>query len=188
MIEFFQNRWSDFSRINDRHFSERVIGLGQNMHTFDVLIVDEALLLNEKSGLFSNLGENQIKELINAARLTIFFLDESQRVTLKDIGSKQEIMRWAIEAGAEVEELTLASQFRCNGSDGYLAWVDNALQIRETANETLDCAEYEFKVFDDPEDLRKVIVQKNRVLNKSREVAGYCWDWASKKDPAAMDI
>jgi len=91
------------------------------MHTFDVLIVDEALLLNEKSGLFSNLGENQIKELINAARLTIFFLDESQRVTLKDIGSKQEIMRWAIEAGAEVEELTLASQFRCNGSDGYLA-------------------------------------------------------------------
>jgi len=43
-------------------------------------------------------------------------------------------------------------------------------------------------VFDDPEDLRKVIVQKNRVLNKSREVAGYCWDWASKKDPAAMDI
>jgi len=98
-----------------------VIGLGQNMHTFDVLIVDEALLLNEKSGLFSNLGENQIKELINAARLTIFFLDESQRVTLKDIGSKQEIMRWAIEAGAEVEELTLASQFRCNGSDGYLA-------------------------------------------------------------------
>tara|TARA_R110002072_G_scaffold5527_12_gene35481 strand:+ start:18720 stop:21113 length:2394 start_codon:yes stop_codon:yes gene_type:complete len=158
------------------------------INTFDVLIVDEAHRLNEKSGLFSNLGENQIKELINAARLTVFFLDESQRVTLKDIGSKNEIMRWALDAGAEVEELTLASQFRCNGSDGYLAWVDNALQIRETANDSLDGAEYEFKVFDDPEDLRAAIVQKNRVLNKSRLVAGYCWDWASKKDPAAMDI
>lgn len=156
--------------------------------TFDVLIVDEAHRLNEKSGLFSNLGENQIKELIHASRFSIFFLDESQRVTLKDIGSKQEIKRWAKDAGAEVTTLTLASQFRCNGSDGYLAWTDDALQIRETANNTLDGAEYEFKVFDDPTALRQAIVQKNLLQNKSRLVAGYCWDWASKKDPAAMDI
>src|SRR5699024_4583748 len=51
---------------------------------FDVLIVDEAHRLNEKSGMFQNLGENQVKELINAAKTTIFFIDEHQKVTIKE--------------------------------------------------------------------------------------------------------
>lgn len=58
---------------------------------FDVLIVDESHRLNEKSGLFSNLGENQIKEIINASKFSIFFIDENQRVTLKDMGSIDQI-------------------------------------------------------------------------------------------------
>src|SRR5699024_421466 len=57
------------------------------LNEFDVLIVDEAHRLNEKSGLFQNRGENQIKELIKGANLTIFFIDEHQKVTLQDIGS-----------------------------------------------------------------------------------------------------
>lgn len=55
-------------------------------NVFDALIVDEAHRLNAKSGMFQNLGENQIKEIINAAKLSIFFIDEDQRVTFKDIG------------------------------------------------------------------------------------------------------
>lgn len=102
-------------------------------NTFDSLIVDEAHRLNAKSGLFSHLGENQIKELINASKLCIFFIDEDQRVTLKDIGKKSEIIKWAENLSAKVTTMELASQFRCNGSDGYLAWIDNLLQIKETA-------------------------------------------------------
>ena len=41
---------------------------------------------------------------------------------------------------------------------------------------------------DDPHELVKLISDKNKTDNKSRVVAGYCWDWRSKKDPAAMDI
>src|SRR5699024_3337585 len=47
---------------------------------FDVLVVDEAHRLNEKSGLFHK-GENQVKELIHASKTTIFFIDEHQKVT-----------------------------------------------------------------------------------------------------------
>ena len=43
-------------------------------------------------------------------------------VTLNDIGHSIELERWASELGAQVTRLELASQFRCNGSDGYLAW------------------------------------------------------------------
>lgn len=156
--------------------------------TFHALIVDEAHRLNAKSGMYQNLGESQIKEIIMASRFSIFFIDEAQRVTLKDVGTIEEIKHRAEESGAEVHELGLASQFRCNGSDGYLAWLDHALQIRTTANTDLEDIDYEFQVFDDPTALRRVIVEKNRKANKARMVAGYCWPWLSKKDKEAMDI
>jgi uncharacterized protein len=160
---------------------------------FDALLVDEAHRLNEKSGLYGNLGENQIKEIINGSKLSVFFIDEDQRVTLSDIGTVDHIKEWTKKLGSDVYEMELVSQFRCNGSDGYLAWIDNTLQIRETANPTLEDIDYEVKVFDNPNELRNEIRQKNRSNNKARMVAGYCWDWKSKpkknnNNPDAMDI
>ena len=87
----------------------------------DTVLVDESHRLNEKSGMFHNMGENQIKEIIHAAKCSVFFIDESQRVTLQDIGSVDEIRKWAEEENAQITEMELVSQFRCNGSDGYLA-------------------------------------------------------------------
>ena len=172
-------------------FSHMFTGSGSFIETepnlFDILIVDEAHRLNEKSGLYGNLGENQIKELIDASKCTVFFIDEDQRVTLSDIGSKQAIREFAEAKGAVVEEYNLASQFRCSGSDGYLAWLDNVLGIRPTANDLLDRSDYEFKVFDTPQALHEAIEARNS-LNKARVVAGYCWPWLSKKDPMADDI
>lgn len=156
--------------------------------TYDTLIVDEAHRLNEKSGLYRNLGDNQVKELIRSARCTVFFVDDDQRVTLLDIGHTEELRRHALALGAEVTELELSSQFRCNGSDGYVAWLDDSLAIRETANPTLDTAEYDFRVFDNPSDMHALIALKNGSNNRSRVVAGYCWKWPSKKDPEAWDI
>ena len=155
---------------------------------FDVLVVDEAHRLNEKSGLYSNLGENQVKEIVAASKFSIFFIDEDQRVTMKDIGSKAEITRWAKIANAKVHQLELSSQFRCAGSDGYLAWLDSVLQIRETANTAFKDLNYEFKIIDSPNALREIIFEKNKENNKARLVAGYCWDWKSKTDKSAMDI
>lgn len=60
----------------------------------DTILVDEAHRLNAKSGMFQNLGENQIKEIIHAAKCSVFFIDESQRVTINDIGSIEEIEKW----------------------------------------------------------------------------------------------
>jgi DUF2075 family protein len=157
-------------------------------NVFDVLIIDEAHRLNEKSGLYGNLGNNQIEELIGASKGSIFFLDEDQRVTFRDIGDKATIERVARKSGATVTTLELASQFRCNGSDGYLAWLDNALGIRQTANERLDVNNVDFRIFDSPETLRREIVERNKVNNKARMVAGYCWDWRSRETQDAQDV
>ncbi|MGV3753849.1 MAG: DNA/RNA helicase domain-containing protein [Verrucomicrobiota bacterium] len=157
-------------------------------NAFHTLIVDEAHRLNEKSGMMSNQGENQIKEIISSAAFSVFFLDEDQRIHWKDIGEIAAIKEWASACGAKVTELSLESQFRCNGSDGYLAWIDNSLQIRSTANPTLEGIDYDFKVCDSASELRDLIYRRNQHNNKSRMVAGYCWDWKSKSDPKAMDI
>lgn len=156
--------------------------------TFDTLIVDEAHRLNEKSGLYRNLGDNQVRELIRSAHCTVFFVDDDQRVTLFDIGRTEELRERAREFDAEVTELELSSQFRCNGSDGYLAWLDHTLEIRKTANTVLDNDGYDFRVFDNPADLHAIVELKNRGNNRSRVVAGYCWKWPSKRNQQAWDI
>jgi len=151
-------------------------------NTFDVILADEAHRLNEKSGLYQNLGENQIKEIINASKFTVFFIDESQRVTLKDVGTKENILHFAKEFRALVYETEeLDSQFRCNGSDGYITWLDDLLQIDETANfDTVDDMSFDIRIFKNPDDMRKAIEEKNSLNNRSRIVAGYCWNWISE--------
>lgn len=157
-------------------------------NTYDTLIVDEAHRLNKKSGLYQNLGYNQVLEIIDASKFSIFFIDDDQRIHIKDIGSKKQIETWAKSKRAQISHLKLSSQFRCNGSDGYLAWLDNTLQKRETANYLLSQEDFDFKIFDDPSELRQQIEEKNRINNKSRLVAGYCWDWLSKKNPTVKDV
>ena len=162
-------------------------------NTFDCLIVDEAHRLNAKSGLFQNLGENQIKEVINSSKVSVFFIDEDQVVTTKDIGSVEEIKKQATICGSKVfynEETKLVSQFRCNGSDGYLAFIDDILEIRRTANYDGFDDDYELRICDDPCKMREDLRDKNRINNKSRMVAGYCYEWKTKNsnDLSVFDI
>lgn len=158
--------------------------------SIDTILTDEAHRLREKSGMFGNLGQNQVMEIIRAARCSVFFIDEEQQVTVKDIGSVAEIRKWAAALGSKVTQLYLNSQFRCNGSDGYLAWIDNTLEIRETANFTLKDADYDFRVCTTPQEMRDLIFARNKKSNKSRILAGYCWEWPKKErnNPMYHDI
>lgn len=109
---------------------------------------------------------------------------------MSDIGSVEEIKHWADQEGSEVSYLELTSQFRCNGSNGYLAWVDDVLEIRETANQTLESIDYDIQVFDSPKEVYEKILEKNNINHRSRMLAGYCWEWdkKSRNDNNAHDI
>jgi hypothetical protein len=154
---------------------------------FEVLIVDEAHRLSEKSGFYKNEGENQIKEIIASSGTSVFFIDEAQKVTWSDIGEIEEIRKFAGQAGAEVQEFELVSQFRCGGSDDYLEWLEGILGIKKT-NQLFSRSSFDFQVFDSATQLHDEIKRRNKVNNKSRVVAGYCWNWISKKDPRLFDI
>ena len=167
-------------------------GLSQvPVNSYDCLIVDEAHRLVKK--MYGDWdGENQVKECINAALLTVFMLDEDQAVTTKDIGSVEEISKWCKELGSSIimrEETKLISQFRCNGSDAYIQFVNNLLQRgEELINVPLTELNYDFRIFDDPSQMREALREKNEVNNKARMVAGYCYDWNVKNHRGDVDI
>ena len=156
--------------------------------SMDVLIVDEAHRLRMKSGMFKNLGESQTKEIIHSSKLSVFFIDEAQKVTWSDVGEISRIKAYAAKLGADVEMLELTSQFRCGGSDDYMAWLDDTLGLQNVPENYFSRDKFDFKIFDSVIDLHAEIKEKNKVNNKARMVAGYCWNWVSKKVPTSFDI
>ncbi len=174
----------------DNMFKGSGIYTKTEQNVIDTILVDEAHRLNEKSGMFKNMGENQIKEIIHSSLCNVFFIDEHQKVTLSDIGSVAEIKKWAKQEKSEVIEMKLYSQFRCNGSDGYLAWVDDVLEIENTANYDLKDIDYDIQICDSPFKMQNIIIEKNRLANRARILAGYCWNWISngKNDSSVHDI
>lgn len=191
-----------FLSILSQNKAENIVEIGQLFRSpfglslvpanaYDCLIVDEAHRLVKKMyGDWS--GDNQVKECINASLLSVFLLDEDQAVTTKDIGSVQEIIRWCNELGSSIimrEETKLTSQFRCNGSDAYIQFVDNLLQRNnETVYIPLSELNYDFRIFDDASMLREALREKNAINNKARMVAGYCYDWNVKNHRGNVDI
>jgi len=151
----------------------------------DVLICDEAHRIRKTSNSRYTKKEfrsdvPQIEELINIAKVSIFFIDDKQVVRPDEMGSSDLIREAAKKFYADIYDFELKTQFRCNGSDGYLNWIDNSLGIRETANIFLTKDEkMDFKIFDTPKELYEAIEQKNNEIpNSARLVAGFCWPWS----------
>jgi DUF2075 family protein len=90
--------------------------------------------------------------------------------------------------GAEVIHLELSSQFRCSGSDDYMAWLDETLGVGPGSAHYFSPEKFDFQIFNSPLEMHNMIKEKNKVNNKSRVVAGYCWDWISQKRPDLKDI
>ncbi len=151
-------------------------------NTFDVLIVDEAHRLKKK-GAYMYLGENQIEDIIRASKTSVFFIDDDQSIRPEDIGSVTEVKNIATRYGAKIHEIELVSQFRCAGAEGYINWLNDVLKIRETANyDGWENENFEFKIFDNPNDLRKAILTKHNEGKSARILAGYAWKWTSSND------
>lgn len=158
--------------------------------SFDCILADEAHRLQMKSGMFQNIGEAQVKEIINAAKVSVFFIDEEQKVTTSDACTIDMIRMYAKQLNSRVlegEDYNLTSQFRCNGSDAYLALINSILGMHSSPNTVMEL-DYDIQIFDSPVAMREALRRKNMINNKSRMLAGYCYEWASKSDPHAMDI
>jgi uncharacterized protein len=139
---------------------------------FDVLICDEAHRLKEQGHMKKKIeGENQVTQIIRSSRVSVFFVDDLQRISKKDIGSVKEVEKEASRFGAEIHTVELESQYRCSGSGNYIAWIDSILNNDE---ETIKLeGDFDFKVVSTPQQLKNEIVEKRG----GRLLAGYAWEW-----------
>lgn len=160
----------------------------------DVLICDEAHRIRKTSNdrftrRTQRTSRPQLEELIDAAKLSIFFIDDYQVVRPFEIGSTSLIKETATKFGAEIHEFELRTQFRCNGSDGYLNWLDNTLGVRDTVNVMLASKEkMDFRIFEDPKTLYEEIKKKNEEKpNSARMVAGFCWPWSNPNPDGTLN-
>ncbi len=146
----------------------------------DVLIMDEAHRIREKTGYpHKSTGRPQVEDLLRAAKVSVFFIDDFQAVRKGEIGSSAFIKKHAVKHGCKVFEYELEAQFRCGGSDGYTNWIDNTLQIRRTANAlwTKD-KNFDFRIFPSAESLEQAIFDKANEGFSARLTAGFCWPWS----------
>lgn len=159
---------------------------------FDVLIVDEAHRLTEKTKQsWFYKGENQIKEIIHASKTSVFFIDETQNIDIKDFGTIENIVKYAKELNAEIhveDKYILKSQFRCNGSDDYIAWIEDILYNKEYIPSGIN-VDYDIQVIDDIIEWKDLIISKNSLsTTPSRMLSGDVFEWKSMNDKTAIDI
>ncbi|MCZ7531784.1 MAG: DUF2075 domain-containing protein [Acidimicrobiia bacterium] len=150
----------------------------------DVLICDEAHRVREHSWNRYTKAEDrtdrlQVDELLAAAKVCVFFLDDLQVVRPAEVGSSSLIRERGAAHGIPVIEHTLEAQFRCGGSDGFVQWVENTLGLRRTPFVLWDPAEeFDFEIIDTPEELEALIRARDAEGHTARLSAGFCWPWS----------
>ncbi|WP_432543004.1 DNA/RNA helicase domain-containing protein [Kineococcus sp. SYSU DK002] len=155
----------------------------------DVLILDEAHRIRETSvdrytRAELRTGRPQVDELIAAARVPVFLLDQHQVVRPGEMGSLEEITRHAERLGVEVLTVPLDAQFRCGGSAEYVRWVQRLLGLSDEGVEDWTGDEhFQLRVADTPEEMEQFLAARLEEGYSARMSAGYCWPWS--KIPAA---
>lgn len=158
-----------------------------NENEIDILMIDEAhRMTNSSNNQYTPADKRtnmpQVETLIRASKVTVFFIDDKQAIRGVEIGSSELIRQYAKKYGAKIEEVQLKSQFRCNGSDNYLDWLEQVL-YNQRITSVFDKDEFDFRIFDSPDELYSAIQEKNSTpQTTARLCAGFCWPWSSDLD------
>lgn len=149
--------------------------------SIELMVCDEAHRLRESSGTrFRPRGDRpQVGEIVDAARVSVFLLDQNQSVRKNEVGSVRLIEEYAVSEGIPLSMYDLRTQFRCAGSDSYIRWVDHLFGFarnRSLAWKAQD--DYEVRTFDQVQDLEYALISKVGEGCSARLVAGFCWPWS----------
>lgn len=130
----------------------------------------------------------QIDELLHAAKVAVFFIDDLQVVRPGELGSAELIRGKARDQGASLREYRLEAQFRCAGSDAFVNWVANTLGIEPTANQIWNQKDqsFELKVFSSAKALDAAIRRRADEGMSARLVAGFCWPWSNPRSDGSL--
>ena len=150
----------------------------------DVLLIDEAHRIQKSANNQYTKAENrtdlpQIDTIIRSSKITVFFIDDKQAIRGVEIGSANLIREAAQRWNAKVEECELTSQFRCNGSDNYMDWMEQVLYNKPVTS-AFSAEDFDLRIFDSPKEMYAMLVEQNNKPNQTaRIMAGFCWPWST---------
>jgi len=159
---------------------------------FDVLICDEAHRMRDTSAnrytrADMRTGKAQVRELIDAARVPVFMLDEHQVVRPGETGTPRLIRDQADELGLQVVEIPLDAQFRCGGSRAYEEWVLRLLGLEPGGPIAWTGDTYfELRLVESPAELEELLQSKTAEAYGARMTAGFCWPWSDPRPDGTL--
>ncbi|GAC1428818.1 MAG: DUF2075 domain-containing protein [Candidatus Velthaea sp.] len=180
---FTENLWKILgpkSKAQIRYFNN----FGQaEPNGIDVILADEAHRIRATSNhrftkTHLKSERAQIDEIVDAAKVSVFFIDDHQGVRADEVGSTTLIRETAVRHDARFESIDLRTQFRCAGSDEYIDWIDQLLEVRKTGVKTFAKSNFDVTLYDSPETLEAAIVRLLQDGYGARLTAGYCWPWS----------
>lgn len=154
-----------------------------------VIICDEAHRIRRTSNnRFTRMDQRsnleQVDEILRTGKICVFFIDDNQVVRPNEIGSSFYIRQHAEHYHFEIWETTLTAQFRCNGSEKYMNWLDNTLDIRPTRDTVwkAQSEEFDLRIMDTPEAVEAELQARVQQGSTARMTAGFCWPWTDHLD------
>lgn len=168
---------------------------------FDLLIVDEAHRLRKRTNLgtyFKQFDDNckllgldkttasELDWIKIQATQSILFYDESQSIKPSDV-NREDFEKLSNLPSSRVEELK--TQLRVKGGNEYVNMIRDILDNKNISNlEKIDLSDYDFYLFEDINEMIHKIRNRDQKFGLSRLIAGFAWEWVSKKSKDKYDI
>ena len=153
------NRPTSFINQNDK-----------NHQDVDITIIDEAHLLLSRGDHYNNFYyDNQLSEIIKRSQITILVFDHRQVLRTKSF--------WNLERLHHIidqytnGEYHLTHQFRMTASDSLVKWINTFTDGKLTPLPADAKKDYDFRIFDNAEEMRKAIFARNQEVGLSRIVS-----------------
>lgn len=161
-----------------------------NHHTaddpIDVAFIDEAHLLLTQ-GKQSYRGENQLKDIMERARVTVVMFDENQILTAEQYWEAQILEKYRDLAKQQDNYFELKNQLRIKASEEVVDWIDEFTKRRKVSQMPKNHGGYDIRIFASPDELESALREKasDEKHKLSRLIATYDWEYNSKSSPVA---
>lgn len=166
----------DLIIVDEGHRLRQRVNLGPYFKPFDIT--------SKKFGL-DKYTCSELDWVLHQSNKCLIFYDRFQSVKPSDV-PRQRFIKLEKENTTRIE--TLKTQFRSKGGINYVNFIHNLLDGDVKKLLPFKSLDFDLKLFDNPEDLVSEINSKEQTEGLSRLVAGYAWEWVSKKDKNKFDI